>query len=119
VPENVSIAYRGANYAIGQGPQFYGIWHAAAPQGAPLEWWPLTPEGWTAGWSRFASVEVPGTIVPVTVTVTAPASVAPAPGQTLPSMETAASPAAVDSMATATGDAAVAQAAGDEDVDPQ
>jgi hypothetical protein len=66
VPENVSIAYRGANYAIGQGPQFYGIWHAAAPQSPPLEWWPLTPEGWTGAWSRFASIEVPGSIAPVT-----------------------------------------------------
>jgi hypothetical protein len=66
VPEHVSIAYRGANYAIGQGPQFYGIWHAAAPQAQPLEWWPLTPEGWTAAWMRFASIEVPGTITAVT-----------------------------------------------------
>jgi hypothetical protein len=66
VPEHVSIAYRGANYAIGQGPQFYGVWHAAAPQSPPLEWWPLTPEGWTAAWMRFASIEVPGTITAVT-----------------------------------------------------
>jgi hypothetical protein len=66
VPENVSVAYRGANYAIGQGPQFYGIWHAAAPHAPPLEWWPLTPEGWTGAWARFASIEVPGTIAPVT-----------------------------------------------------
>ena len=66
MPEHVSIAYRGANYAIGQGPHFYGIWHAAAPQAQPLEWWPLTPEGWTAAWMRFASIEVPGTITAVT-----------------------------------------------------
>jgi len=68
VPEHVSIAYRGANYAIGQGPQFYGIWPASSPQAQPLEWWPLTPEGWTAAWMRFASIEVPGTIAPVTAT---------------------------------------------------
>jgi uncharacterized membrane protein YagU involved in acid resistance len=68
VPEHVSIAYRGANYAIGQGPQFYGIWYAASPQAQPLEWWPLTPDGWTAAWMRFASIEVPGTITPVTAT---------------------------------------------------
>ena len=66
MPENVSIAYRGAHYAIGQGPQFYGIWHAAAPQSQPVEWWPRTPEGWSGAWSRFASIEVPGTIAPVT-----------------------------------------------------
>jgi hypothetical protein len=65
VPEHVSIAYRGANYAIGQGPHFYGIWHASALQSPPIEWWPLTPEGWTGAWARFASVEVPGTIGPV------------------------------------------------------
>jgi hypothetical protein len=65
VPEHVSIAYRGANYAIGQGPQFYGIWHASALQSPPIEWWPRTPEGWTGAWARFASVEVPGTIGPV------------------------------------------------------
>jgi hypothetical protein len=116
VPENVSIAYRGANYAIGQGPQFYGIWHAAAPQGAPLEWWPLTPEGWTAAWSRFASIDVPGTIVPVTVS--APAGVAAEPGQASPSMETAASPAAADGTAAASADTAVTQAVGDG-IDPQ
>jgi hypothetical protein len=66
VPENVSIAYRGAHYAIGQGPQFYGIWHAAAPQSQPVEWWPLTPDGWSGAWARFASIEAPGTISPVT-----------------------------------------------------
>jgi hypothetical protein len=31
----------------------------------PLERWPETPEGWTAAWSRFVSIEAPGTIVPV------------------------------------------------------
>jgi len=65
VPENVSICYRGANYAIGQGPQFYGIWAAAAPHTQPLEWWPPTPEGWARAWTRFSAIEVPGTIVPV------------------------------------------------------
>jgi hypothetical protein len=80
VPENVSIAYRGANYAIGQGPQFYGIWHAAASQSQPLEWWPLTPEGWTGAWYRFASIEVPGTIAPMTQpTAASPATPAAEP----------------------------------------
>jgi uncharacterized membrane protein YagU involved in acid resistance len=70
VPENVSICYRGANYAIGQGRQFYGIWHAASTISPPLEWWPHTPDGWSAAWSRFAAIEVPGTIGPVTEPVT-------------------------------------------------
>jgi hypothetical protein len=78
VPENVSIAYRGANYAIGQGPQFYGIWHAAAPQSQPVEWWPLTPDGWSGAWSRFASIEVPGTIAPVTQQILTQPGAAPA-----------------------------------------
>lgn len=66
MPDYVSISYRGATYALGQGPHFYGIWYATALQGLPLEQWPLTPEGWTAAWSKFASVEVPGTITPTT-----------------------------------------------------
>jgi hypothetical protein len=65
VPDFVSISYRGAKYALGQGPQFYGIWHAAAPQSQPLEWWPLTPEGWSSAWTKFVAVEVPGSIVAV------------------------------------------------------
>ena len=89
MPENVSIAYRGANYAIGQGPQFYGIWHVVALESAPMEWWPLTPEGWSGAWSRFASIEVPGTIAPVTqqqagfaaARIDAPAAVASAPAR--------------------------------------
>jgi hypothetical protein len=72
VPDNVSISYRGATYVLGQGPQFYGIWYAAAAQSQPLEWWPLTPEGWTAAWARFASVEDPATIRPVTSAPLAP-----------------------------------------------
>jgi hypothetical protein len=79
VPDYVSISYRGATYALGQGPQFYGIWYAAAPQGQPLETWPLTPEGWTAAWSRFAMVEVPGTITPI-APAPATAPVAPMTG---------------------------------------
>jgi len=78
VPENVSIAYRGANYAIGQGPGFYGIWPAAVPQPQPLESWPLTPAGWAAAWTRFASIEEPFTITPVMAPVSAPAPAATA-----------------------------------------
>ncbi len=62
VRENVIIAYRGANYELGQWPQGYGIWVAGMEQSQPSEWWPGTPEGWTAAWYRFVSIEVPGTI---------------------------------------------------------
>ena len=75
MPETVIISYRGANYAIGQGQLYYGIWPSAAPQGQPIEWWQHTPEGWSAAWARFTSLEVPGTIGPVTA---APAA-GPAP----------------------------------------
>ena len=99
MPENVSIAYRGANYAIGQGPQFYGIWHAASPQSLPIEWWPLTPEGWSGAWARFASLEVAGTIVPVTQTVAQPAA-SPAEAQQ-PSAQGAAAAGGADAQASA------------------
>jgi hypothetical protein len=36
-----------------------------APRHEPLQQWAETPEGWNAAWTRFASMEAPGTIVPV------------------------------------------------------
>ena len=104
MPENVSIAYRGANYAIGQGPQFYGIWHAAAPQNAPLEWWPLTPEGWTGAWSRFASIEVPGTIAPAGA-ASASVQASRAPARETAAAETTPAAAGVTSAAAETSPA--------------
>lgn len=61
--EDVTISYRGASYEIGRGPRFYGIWAAGAPRSQPAQWWPETPEGWSAAWSRFTQIESPGTIV--------------------------------------------------------
>jgi hypothetical protein len=89
VPDKVSISYQGATYALGQGPQFYGIWYATALQSQPLEWWPLTAEGWTAAWSRFASVETPGSIRAL-----APPPVAPMTGPAGPAAGYAAGPTA-------------------------
>ena len=63
--DKVTITYRGAKYEIGQGRDFYGIWMTGAPRSLPLERWPETPEGWSAAWTRFASIEAPGAIVPV------------------------------------------------------
>ena len=63
--DRVTITYRGAKYEIGRGSGFYGVWTAGGPRSQPLERWPETPEGWTAAWTRFASIEAPGTIVPV------------------------------------------------------
>jgi cell division septation protein DedD len=63
--DNVTITYRGATYEIGRGWGFYGVWTAGGPRSRPLERWPETPEGWTAAWTRFVSIEAPDTIVPV------------------------------------------------------
>jgi hypothetical protein len=63
--DKVTITYRGATYEIGRGHAFYGIWTVGGPRSHPLQWWPETPEGWSAAWSRFTTIEAPGTIVPV------------------------------------------------------
>ncbi len=63
--DKVTITYRGAKYEIGRGRDFYGIWTTGGPRSQPLERWPETPEGWSAAWTRFASIEAPGAIVPV------------------------------------------------------
>jgi hypothetical protein len=63
--DRVTVTYRGAKYEIGRGLGFYGVWTAGGARSQPLERWPETPEGWTAAWSRFVSIEAPGTIVPV------------------------------------------------------
>ena len=63
--DTVTITYRGAKYEIGRGRDFYGIWMTGAPRTQPLDRWPETPEGWSAAWTRFASIEAPGTISPV------------------------------------------------------
>src|SRR5487761_1768338 len=64
VREIVAIWYRGATYQLGRGRDFYGIWPAGVPGAQPFERWPRTTEGWYGAWSRFASIEAPGTIVP-------------------------------------------------------
>lgn len=63
--DKVTIAYRGAGYEIGQGRGFYGVWAVGASRDEPLQRWAETPDGWSAAWTRFASMEAPGTIVPV------------------------------------------------------
>jgi hypothetical protein len=63
--DTVTIAYRGARYEIGRGRDYYAIWAAGASRSQPMESWPDTPEGWSAAWARFTSMEMPGTITPV------------------------------------------------------
>jgi len=65
----VAIAYRGARYEIGQGPGWYGIWPVAAPQ--PVQWWPQTPGGWAAAWSRFTQIESASAITAAEIAVPA------------------------------------------------
>ena len=62
--DGVTVSYRGARYEIGRARRCYAIWAAGAPRPEPLERWPETPEGWSAAWARFVSIEAPGTIVP-------------------------------------------------------
>lgn len=60
--DSMTIWYRGASYQLGRGQHCYALWVLGAPPSQPLEWWPETPDGWQAAWSRFTAVEVPGTI---------------------------------------------------------
>ena len=65
MPENESILYRGANYELGHGPGFYGIWPAGSPRPPSIEWWPDTPDGWQGAWARYNTLETPGSITMV------------------------------------------------------
>ena len=62
MPEKVTISHRGARYEIGRGKRYYGIWVVGAPESAPIDRWPETREGWAQAWTRFVSIESPGTI---------------------------------------------------------
>src|SRR5271154_1151517 len=65
VPEKAIISHRGEKYEIGRGKRFYGIWVVGAPYEAPVDRWPETRDGWEQAWTRFAAVEVAGTIAAV------------------------------------------------------
>ena len=116
--ENVIIAYRGANYEIGQWPHGYGIWAGSSPQPHPMEWWPPTPEGWSAAWYRFVAIETPGTIVAATPPAgpAGPAGPAPAsPSGSQPMAMSSSQPTAVltdQATAAAAGQASAAGQAG-------
>ncbi len=60
--DGVTIWYRGARYELGRGPGGFGIWPVGGSGSQPMEQWPDNPDGWSAAWSRFTAVEVPGTI---------------------------------------------------------
>lgn len=66
MPEKAVISHRGEKYEIGRGKRFYGIWVVGAPYDAPVDRWPENRDGWQQAWARFAVIEVPGTITPVT-----------------------------------------------------
>jgi len=66
VPDKTVISHRGEKYEIGRGKRFYGIWVVGAPYDAPVDRWPENRDGWQQAWARFASIEEPGTIKPIT-----------------------------------------------------
>ncbi len=70
----VTISHRGARFEIGRMGRCYAIWANGAPRSQPLERWPETPQGWSAAWSYFMTIEVPGTIGPVGRSPAHPAS---------------------------------------------
>jgi hypothetical protein len=111
--DKVTITYRGAKYEIGRGKDFYGIWPVGTPRGNPLEWWPETAEGWSAAWTRYASIEAPGTIVPVgRRTPPVPQATAPAAESMAQAGPSAAGPAAESPAGEgATAEGATAQSA--------
>ena len=63
--DKVTITYRGAKYEIGRGRDFYGIWMTGAPRAAAARAAARDRRGLAAAWTRFASIEAPGDIVPV------------------------------------------------------
>jgi hypothetical protein len=65
VPENETILYRGANFELGHGPGFYGIWPTGSPRPPSIEWWPDTPDGWQGAWARYNALETAGSITMV------------------------------------------------------
>ena len=65
MPETESILYRGANFELGHGSGFYGIWPAGSPRPPSIEWWPDTPDGWQGAWARYNALEAPGSITMV------------------------------------------------------
>jgi hypothetical protein len=81
--DTVTIAYRGATYEIGRGRDYFGIWAVGTSRSQPLEWWPETPEGWSAAWTRYLDMETPGTINPVGRNAGAPGDRMAAAGQGL------------------------------------
>ena len=79
MPANETVLYRGAQFELGRGPGFYGIWPAGAPRPPSIEWWPDTPEGWQGAWSRFTGLETPAA-----VTAVSPPDATFPPGGTFP-----------------------------------
>lgn len=48
--------HQGKRYAFGFGPDFYGIWDVRSP-GSPVERFPATSAGRSAGWERYVTLE--------------------------------------------------------------
>jgi hypothetical protein len=65
VPDKVTISHRGERFEIGLGKRQYAVWAVNAPRDQPVDRWPETAEGWSQAWSRFTTIETPGTITAV------------------------------------------------------
>jgi hypothetical protein len=65
VPDKVTISHRGERYEIGLGKRQYAVWAVDAPRDEPVDRWPETAEGWSQAWTRFTTIETPGTIAAV------------------------------------------------------
>lgn len=65
MPDKVTISHRGERYEIGLGKRQYAVWAVDAPRDEPVDRWPETAEGWSQAWTRFTTIETPGTIAAV------------------------------------------------------
>jgi hypothetical protein len=63
----LELTHMGQRYAIGYGPDYFGVWDAQQP-GPPIHRFPRDDDGWRAGWSVFSRLEP--TAAPVSATTT-------------------------------------------------
>ena len=69
----LELTHMGPRYAIGYGPDYFGVWDAQQP-GPPIHRFPRDEDGWVAGWSVFSRLE-PGAAPVSTATATSPGGI--------------------------------------------
>lgn len=76
----LELTHMGPRYAIGYGPDYFGVWDAQQP-GPPIHRFPRDDDGWRAGWGVFSRLEP--TAAPVSAaTATVPGGIPPVAGAT-------------------------------------